>query len=431
MAESNAMSSRILRTIESIIKNDHELQEFTIIPTEDNTKNKSPVLYLEHNLGLESWCIKHVYQYACSVLFEHKLQLSRRKVPYSEMEKLNQFLIGAILINPDVGTFWNMKRELVERDVLKVEDELNFSKIVLSHKSKSNEAFAYRRWLLSRVLDKMATNNLEVPLNILQTEFSVADMASLKSPNNYHSWNHRIWCMENIGSHYNNVSHIVFSELSYSQEWINNHISEHAGYHYRQYLIKLVKEHKKIVTLFESFYNFVVKTLLNTTNDGDCGNLLTYLLGKPNRTRLLEETCSYVNYISILLYDFVVLVDKLNKVFPEHEALFSHRKFLAYHLLKVPCDYHGIEFKTKLDQDKGLHVIDGKNITESDAVINVKSDCESDRWPKLFKVSPSKSEIYNLYGIVSNCEKNFASQNYSVLQLAKYRKWLAHVVGFE
>lgn len=91
--------------------------------------------------------------------------------------------------------------------------------------------------------------------------------------------------MENIGSHYNNVSHIVFSELSYSQEWINNHISEHAGYHYRQYLIKLVKEHKKIVTLFESFYNFVVKTLLNTTNDGDCGNLLTYLLGKPNRTR--------------------------------------------------------------------------------------------------------------------------------------------------
>lgn len=100
--------------------------EFIIIPTEDNTKNKSPVLYEQHSIGLESWCVKHVYQYACSTLFEHRKALSTRKLPYHKMEELNPVLNGAILINPDTGTFWNMKRELVERDLLSVEDELYF-----------------------------------------------------------------------------------------------------------------------------------------------------------------------------------------------------------------------------------------------------------------------------------------------------------------
>lgn len=137
--------------------------------------------------------------------------LSRRKVPSSKLETLNTLLIGAILINPDVGTFWNMRRILVELDILNVERELHFrynqmfnvyivliayflfSKIVLTHKSKSNEAFSYRRWLIKRILSKISGNDLQAPLRLLQNELMVVHMASEKSPNNYHSWNHRIW----------------------------------------------------------------------------------------------------------------------------------------------------------------------------------------------------------------------------------------------
>lgn len=96
------------------------------MPTEDNSKNKSPVLYEQHNVGLESWCVKHVYSYACSFLFDHKELLSKRKITSSKMETINTLLTGAILINPDVATFWNMKRVLVEMDFLNVERELHF-----------------------------------------------------------------------------------------------------------------------------------------------------------------------------------------------------------------------------------------------------------------------------------------------------------------
>ncbi|CAG9858012.1 unnamed protein product [Phyllotreta striolata] len=424
MSEGNAMSIRIIKIINDIIKNDHELQEFTIIPTEDNTRNKSPVLYEEHNLGLESWCIKHVYEYACSVLFSQRKQLSR--TPHSELEKLNRILIVAILINPEVGTFWNMKRELVEKDVLNTDDELYFSKIVLSHKSKSNEAFAYRRWLLSRILNKMAANHMAFPTHFLQAEFQVVHMASTKCQNNYHSWNHRIWCMENILTYNHNISQIVYSELNYSQEWINEHVSEHTGYHYRQYLIKLVKEHKRIVSIYESFYNFVVKSLLKTSNDGDWRNLLDYLLGKPNRTRLLEETCSYVNYISILLYDLFILIDQINEIYPEHEALYSHRKFLIHHLLKAPHDYHGSEFKSKFNSEI-LQLADGRNVTDSGAPDRSTKPDPSDNKLKM----SVKQDDYVLYEILSTCERNFAAKNSNSMQLGRYRKWSKHVMGFE
>ncbi|XP_023025107.2 protein prenyltransferase alpha subunit repeat-containing protein tempura isoform X1 [Leptinotarsa decemlineata] len=417
MAEGNDMAIRILRSIHGIFKRDSEPEEFVIIPTDDNTKNKSPVLYEQRNLGLESWCVKLVYNYASLVLLDSREALRRGKLPFSKMEDLNHLLIGALLINPDVTTFWNMKRDLVEKDILAVEEELYFSKVVLTRKSKSNEAFGYRRWLLKRILDKMAANNLHIPLALLQNELFVTNLASEKSPNNYHSWNHRIWCLENIVPKNQSISNIVYSELSYSQEWINNHVSEHAGYHYRQYLIKLVRDHKKIVTLYNSYYNFVVKTLLNTTNDGDCSNLLTYLFGKANKTKFLEEICSYVNYVCILLYDLCVVVDKLNKLYPEHEALFCHRKFLIYSLLKVPHEYHGLDSSPRRELD--LESFRGS-----------PADVEENRWPKLFKRSP-RCELYNVYSLVSTCEKNFASQNCSVMQLDKYRKWLTHVVGFE
>ena len=38
--------------------------EFDIIPVEDSLCNKSPVIHVDHRIALESWCVKHVYQYS-------------------------------------------------------------------------------------------------------------------------------------------------------------------------------------------------------------------------------------------------------------------------------------------------------------------------------------------------------------------------------
>ncbi|CAH1976951.1 unnamed protein product [Acanthoscelides obtectus] len=256
--EGDDMSNRILRTIKKIIENDRNIDEFGIIPTPYNLKNKSPVLYEDHCIGLESWCVKHVYNYACSNLFNHYQQLKKGKLCFTKVSDFNNMLIGALLINPHVTTFWNMKRELIERELLNLDDEMYFSKIVLSHKAKATDVFAYRRWLLQRIKKKL---DHQIPFSLIQNEFSVTHMASEKSPNNYHSWNHRIWTMENMTS-YNQLQQIIYSELSYTQEWINSHISEHVGYHYRQYLITLTTKVFISSTIYRSYFDFVVSEFL-------------------------------------------------------------------------------------------------------------------------------------------------------------------------
>lgn len=103
-------------------------------------QNKSPIRLIDNHLGIESWCLKYVYQHAHQLIIKNK-KLNR----YST--SIVKYLNCAILINPDVSTFWNIRRVLVERVQLSLTQEFQFSALVLSKKPKSSEAFFYRRWL--------------------------------------------------------------------------------------------------------------------------------------------------------------------------------------------------------------------------------------------------------------------------------------------
>jgi len=88
--------------------------------------NKSPVLYENHHLGLESWCIKYVYEYVCSQLLSSQQNSTQKRISCSQRDSLEYLIKGGLLINPDVTTFWNMRRQLVEMDALQYENELLF-----------------------------------------------------------------------------------------------------------------------------------------------------------------------------------------------------------------------------------------------------------------------------------------------------------------
>lgn len=60
-------------------------------------------------------------------------------------------LTSAILLNPEVTTFWNMRRELVIDETLNANDELQFSAVVLTFKPKCAEIFNYRRWIFFNI----------------------------------------------------------------------------------------------------------------------------------------------------------------------------------------------------------------------------------------------------------------------------------------
>jgi protein prenyltransferase alpha subunit repeat containing protein 1 len=70
----------------------------------------------------------------------------------SDPAVLARLLSGALLINPDVTTFWNMRRELLQASRLDMQGELRFIAVLLSRKPKCAEAFAHRKWVVRRLL---------------------------------------------------------------------------------------------------------------------------------------------------------------------------------------------------------------------------------------------------------------------------------------
>uniref|UniRef100_A0A1B6DF66 Uncharacterized protein n=1 Tax=Clastoptera arizonana TaxID=38151 RepID=A0A1B6DF66_9HEMI len=133
---------RILADIESIFKKDLKLNEFVITLVEMN-ENKSPVNHMDHCLCLESWCVPYLYNYTHIRLKELRKQKKR------DLSGHNKLLIGALLLNPDVTLFWNMRRELVTNLRIDPQFELQFTSVILSRKPKSPEVFSYRKWVLT------------------------------------------------------------------------------------------------------------------------------------------------------------------------------------------------------------------------------------------------------------------------------------------
>lgn len=121
---------------------------------ENNIQNKSPVLHLENCLGLESWCVKHVYMYCYSELMDKyclKSKRKSRKIGFG-CDRLIKLLNVTLLLNPEMNSLWNRRREMIVQSLLDKTLELHFARLVLSRKPKCNEAFSYRRWLLESIL---------------------------------------------------------------------------------------------------------------------------------------------------------------------------------------------------------------------------------------------------------------------------------------
>ena len=188
----------------------------------------------ENSLGLASWCVQPLFCYAYNCLIDLRRNKHRREDPAT----VSRWLLGALLLNPDISTFWNMKRELIKGGRLDPMQELRFSKIVLYYKAKCFEAFAYRRWLVKFILmeSKQPSVNMDA---LLKNELKVANMAADRYANNCHAWNHRehaIGLLETlipVG-----LNPLLQKEWEESSNWCNRHVSDSSGFAYRQFLLK-------------------------------------------------------------------------------------------------------------------------------------------------------------------------------------------------
>lgn len=436
-----ALVEKILKDIDNIMLKNAELYAFDIVPVESNFQNKSPVLHMENCLGLESWCVKHVYMYCYSELMDKYLGKSKRKalkLSSVNSERLTKLLNVTLLLNPELSTLWNKRRDLVFRSDLHRIAELRFTKLVLSRKPKSNDAFSYRRWLLDSIFqeENLQSNFID---NLVNEELRICQLAADKSPNNYHSWSHRMWLLQklkNIDKQYN-LNLLYMKEYDFSEHWISKHVSDYSCFHYRQFCIKnifaietdsLWKDvndyiHINLRNSFvhvlmanypsDSTVNLVEKDLLSCTPD----NLLNVLFINSYK----NCNCNINNFLTCRKFE--ILFHELNsnnellRFYKGHETLWYHRRFIVFQILNVMYEYFGLQ---KLN---GI-LIKGN-------CKKCKSDCLVEKQAKLVRYDSNRIYLSNLFKILLNHEKKFIeemkmnSDHYS----ERHEKYLKYVQG--
>lgn len=307
-------AERILADIDSVFKKDPKLAEFDIVPVTEN-QNKSPVIHINHSLGLESWCVRHMY---CHIY--HRLMELRSKRSREDPAVMIRLLHGALLINPDTATFWNMSKELVEKERLTPEAELHFTAVVLTRKAKCAEALNQRKWLLNFMLFKQ--RSLKSPEEVetaLGRELQVAEAAASRYPNNYHAWNHRMWAVSLLGRHCLNEGTIFAAEWRSSGIWIMSHVSDHSGLQYRQFVLQRI-------------FSLQIEQLVQPVEEWK--NAMEYLVNGLAFPSCWGSQECLSHKLGLVVADLRLNCELILQ-FEGHEALWCHRRFLLFLVLRL------------------------------------------------------------------------------------------------
>lgn len=317
-------------------------------------------MYHELNyLALESWCVEPLYCYVYRRLLEFR-QNRRRS---AEPRTVARWLLGALLINPNVIMLWNMRRELVRSYRLDLCDELLLTRLVLYHKPNSYEAFAYRRWLLPQVLDANQIN-LSRPYDPapadspLCAEMQLVESCADRYASNYHAWSYRRYLLtlrKSRGLTHPNLE----TEWRNTLAWCQRHVSDNSGYSYRQFLLRRCMLE---LTSSSSSSDFAENQANDQPDLEICDReerLLTYLdigaadglrkvfLGclRESMRRRSEECNAYENklkrYLRALSYwaEESYINERLISTFEHNEVLWSHRRFLVQMLIRLTATY--------------------------------------------------------------------------------------------
>lgn len=331
-------------------------KEFEIIPVETNHSNKSPIVLAGQHLGLESWCVKHIYNYAYKKLMDD--YVAKKKIYSSNSDNVDALLMGVLLLNPDISTLWNKRKEMVVERLLRTQKELKFTRLVLSHKFKCNEVFAYRKWLLKQCFFGVGyVEHGTVLKRIINEELDVVSSCAEKCSNNYHAWSHRIWLMKliySVSALKCNIQMFFDDEMTKSDKWMSAHVSDYSGLHYRQFLIKnmfLPKNYylemepkQKILRWSPVLAQFLVLNITNfkippSTDDNDVKKFLNLILGSvmdaedKKYTRIYRKMCLIVHELK-LNEDFCT-------TYASHESLWCHRRFVTQQLIMLIFEYFG------------------------------------------------------------------------------------------
>lgn len=327
------------------------------MPVMEPQNNASPLLLVEHKLGMELWSVRLLYRYAYS-----RLLLWRDRTlgfVFIDAVELNNLSRAVLLINPDCYTAWNIRKEMIENNDLSMAGDLMLGQLILTKFPKSAETFIHRRWLFQRLVNQclsssndssvsaegsqqdnssilLSMDSIDIALGSdanghasgnrgqtgfclgesgkgkcaalplessrllsenLHRELSVCEHAADNYASNYYAWTHRAWIVQYC---FNCSLQILLRELERTQTWCMKHVSDHSGFHYRQFLLSSISQHA--IRLHRHY---------------------------------AMSVCSLVDSEHQIICDLI-------HAFPAHEAMWYHRKFV-FHLMMTSAKNQNIE----------------------------------------------------------------------------------------
>ncbi|XP_040898917.1 protein prenyltransferase alpha subunit repeat-containing protein 1 [Toxotes jaculatrix] len=347
--EVDVLVQRVVKDITNAFKRNPNIDEIGVIPCPEARYNRSPIVLVENKLGVESWCVKFLLPYV-----HNKLLLYRQRKHWLDREALVDITCTLLLLNPDFTTAWNVRKELLQSGVLNPEKDLYLGKLALTKFPKSPETWIHRRWVLQQLLHQFSavgqsrkqqqqqqgeteqadgerSQQLSDHLaRTLHQEMKVCSDAACRYPSNYNAWSHRIWVLQHMAK--GNVK-VFHDELSSMRLWVSMHVSDHSGFHYRQFLLKeLITELSQTpastttTTCSPQHQSSTVPTISPHLHSQTQAN------GELSGAEAADEEEKQLGFITVLqLFDQEMeLCTDLIQSFPGHETLWSHRRHVFY-----------------------------------------------------------------------------------------------------
>ncbi|KAM7417004.1 hypothetical protein PAMA_018876 [Pampus argenteus] len=458
MAESeeevDVLVQRVVKDITNAFKKNPNIDEIGVIPCPEARYNRSPIVLVENKLGVESWCVKFLLPYV-----HNKLLLYRQRKHWLDREALVDITCTLLLLNPDFTTAWNVRKELLQCGVLNPEKDLYLGKLALTKFPKSPETWIHRRWVLQQILrqssavgcsrkhqgeaeqaDADRSQQLSDHLaRTLHQEMGVCSDAACRYPSNYNAWSHRIWVLQHMAM--GNIK-IFHDELSLMRPWVSMHVSDHSGFHYRQFLLKeLITELSQTPTsTSSSSQEHRPSTVLSSSPHYHSHG---HANGELSGVEAAGEDQSQFDLTKVfqLLQQEMELCSDLIQSFPGHETLWSHRRhvFYLWHHWRSEYQHHHCSSSTR--GRESVHINDGnlglqkpsedvvngqRNAIEAMEVDGVSlSDLRDSKRLKRGSPPPTlPSEHSFVSGILDSC-CNLEQRRFALA----YRKWLDTVIG--
>ncbi|XP_063769970.1 protein prenyltransferase alpha subunit repeat-containing protein 1 isoform X1 [Pseudophryne corroboree] len=390
--------------------------EIGLIPCPEAKYNRSPIVLVENKLGVESWCIKFLLPYV-----HNKLLLHRQKKLWLNRDEVVDVTCTLLLLNPDFTTAWNVRKELIQSGALNPVKDLHLGKLALTKFPKSPETWIHRRWVLQRLLQENISSSLvnketschtlpEQIQGIVREEMNVCCKAAGRYPSNYNSWSHRIWVLQHLGKL--NVK-LLLDELSSTKHWVSMHVSDHSGFHYRQFLLK----------------SLLVKAQM------DCENS-----SKTSPSLPREEEAPRLD-LPLFIEEEMELSRDLIESYPGHEALWCHRR----QILGLVHQLHNEQSHSPTPQVRsvdgaavgtgnGSHIRNNilgyyTNTMDIDGVCDANKQGYTQETKRLKRAPVQDTLIYESELRFINCVSSSCRNAEQSRFAASYRKWLLSLLG--